>query len=85
MSLRSPSTFCSSVNIWLKPLVLSFVDANMVSTRRKKPKKKKLLSQLTESDADLMTGQNNHEVQVEGGANRADRNNTKDPNEINSS
>ena len=56
-----------------KPLVSSHVVFNMISIRKKKQQKKKLFSQLDESEADLMVGQGNHEAQVENRANMADK------------
>ena len=44
-------------------LVDSFV--NFISTRKKRKQKKKLLSQLSESDTDFTVGQNNNDAQIE--------------------
>ena len=37
----------------------------MVSTRKKKQQSKRVLSQLSETDADFVIGQNSHEAQTE--------------------
>ena len=44
----------------------------MVSTRKKKPQNKRLFSQLSESDADFMTGESNHEAQASNRFNAID-------------
>ena len=71
LSLTFPSTFffCSFALIWLIPSANSTVDFNMVSIR----KKKELLSQLNNSDADIMIGQSYHEARTESRANAVDR------------
>ena len=61
----------------------------MVLTRKKKQQSKKLFSQLNESDADLMIGQSNHEVQTESRANAAhgniSLNDTNNPTQVSGS
>ena len=74
--------------VGITPLVNSTVDSNMVSTRKKKELKKKLLRQLSESDADFMIGQRDHKTQTESRDYTADRNisvyYTKDPSLVKS-
>ena len=57
----------------------------MVSTRKKKEQNKKLLGHLSESDADFLIAQSNHEAQTGSRANSVDTNTTlnttKDPNQ----
>ena len=47
------------------PLVNSIVDVKMVSTRKKRWQNKRLFSQLSDRDTDIMIGQNNQNKQVE--------------------
>ena len=44
----------------------------MISTRKKKQQNKRFFSQLDESDADFMIGQNNHEAQTSRKTNMVD-------------
>ena len=44
-------------------LVNSFVNNNIVSTRRRRQQSQSWLSQLNQIDTDLMIGQNSHETQ----------------------
>ena len=59
----------------------------MVSTQKKKQQNKKLLSQLSEPDANFVIGQSNHEIQTKSRVNVADREaplkNTNDTTQIN--
>ena len=71
------------------PLVNSTVDFIMVSTRKRKQQKKRLLSQLSESDANLMIGQSSREDQTEKRSDRANRVTflyyTNEPTQVNGS
>ena len=60
----------------LKLLVNSSVDINMVSIEEKRQQRKKLRSQLSESDTDFMIGENNHETKLGDRINTADKNTT---------
>ena len=53
----------------------------MVSTRKKRQEKKRLLTQLSDSDSDFMIGQSNHEPQTESRTNTVEENIT--PNKVN--
>ena len=59
----------------------------MVSTREKKQQNKRLFSQLGESDADFMIGQNNQDEQIKSGDNMICRgtssDNTSNPTQVN--
>ena len=61
----------------------------MVSTRNKKQQNRRLFSQLSDSNANFLIGQKDHEAQIESRANTADRdnssNNTNCRNQVNGS
>ena len=61
----------------------------MVSTRKKKHQDERLLSQISESDADCMIGQSNYDTQADSTTNEVDGNthlnDTNDPTRVRSS
>ena len=71
-----------------KPLVNSPVGFNVVSTRKKKQQNERLFSQLDESDANFMIGQNFYQAHVGSKTEVVDMgdssNNMTDPVQINS-
>ena len=65
--------FCSFVLIWSLHLVTSTVDLNTLSTRKNKQQNKRLLGQLSESDAHFMFGRNRYEALIKSKASAAHR------------
>ena len=64
-SFRSKFNFCYFSLSWLILLANSNFDFNTVFTRKKRQQIMRFHSQLSESDADFMVGQSNHDAQTE--------------------